>query len=42
VLYNGHTKDEFVVQRTTAYVDQVGVSVLVGVALILIPITGTD
>lgn len=24
VHYNGHTKDQFVVERTTAFVDQVG------------------
>jgi hypothetical protein len=24
ILYNGHNKDEFVVERTTAFVDQVG------------------
>jgi hypothetical protein len=23
ILYNGHNKDEFVVERTTAFVDQV-------------------
>lgn len=29
ILYNGHTKDEFVVERTTAFVDQVCVLICV-------------
>jgi hypothetical protein len=31
-MYNGHTKDEFVVQRTTAFVDQVSRQRMTGLA----------